>query len=275
MSGRSGLAAAVVVLLAAAPVRAELKYVVRTQMTPTPGFAVQFTNPALAEIGRAFVDEMVPGGRVEYTCWVGDRGVRTEFSRGSFGLPGDTVRLSLPNGDLVGMNPDARTYWRLPVSDTLNALHDFSLRTRAATMRTGEVEVMAGVRAERVRFTWTVPLPIESLIGDLQSGDISPEALRGMPQAVTFSGDVWIARDRFEAYAAMAARGRSLPVLAMLGLDRVLEDGILMRMELRSALFGGRQLETAVTSIGEERVPAAQFEIPRGFREVAPPENVR
>jgi hypothetical protein len=55
------------------------------------------------------------------------------------------------------------------------------------------------------------------------------------------------------------------------GLAKLLQGGIVMRQILRSALFGGRQLETEVTKIGEEAAPPDAFDVPADFKEVPSP----
>ena len=77
----------------------------------------------------------------------------------------------------------------------------------------------------------------------------------------------------FEKYLPTWAK--AAPLLGGLGLGKLMANGITMRQVVRSDLFGGQQLEMAVTQIGEETMPAGQFvkvfAIPSDFKEVPSP----
>ena len=59
--------------------------------------------------------------------------------------------------------------------------------------------------------------------------------------------------------------------MGSLGPDALTAAGFPMRSIMRSELFGNQEIESIVTSIGEVTSPAGIFDVPSGFKEVAPP----
>ena len=86
----------------------------------------------------------------------------------------------------------------------------------------------------------------------------------GSPAVMKRTGEIWIAADRYTQYAPMAFRSNS--GLASLGMTKLLREGLVLRSVLRSPSFGGKEIETIVTSIAEEPAPANAFEIPAGYK---------
>ena len=91
----------------------------------------------------------------------------------------------------------------------------------------------------------------------------------GVPTAIVMSGEMWSATTPFEKYLPTWAK--AAPLLGGMGLGKLMANGITMRQVVRSDLFGGQQLEMAVTQIGEETMPAGLFAIPADFKEVPSP----
>ncbi|HSG01323.1 MAG TPA: hypothetical protein VLA20_09335, partial [Vicinamibacterales bacterium] len=78
----------------------------------------------------------------------------------------------------------------------------------------------------------------------------------------------WTA-EAYRAYGTQMIRGN--PAMSALGLAEIADIGFAMRQIVRSPMLGGYEMETNVTSVTEVTPPAGFFEIPDGYREVAPP----
>src|SRR4030095_14345004 len=163
--------------------------------------------------------------------------------------------------DIVTLNPKARTFWKTTVEQAAAMWRQLGIEPIITHKRTGEFATIAGLRAERIAFEWSMafPLPPE------EKTALPPNA----PAAMTMSGDLWVAVDRYKEYAARAVRTNS--GLAALGMFKLLEEGIVLRSVLRSASFGGQEIETTVTSISEEPAPASTFEVPADYKQVPRP----
>ena len=188
------------------------------------------------------------------TTTIGERASRFEYDKAYTIIPAGGVLLVATDGTMTVLNPAERTYWKMSKPAGLGA-------NAAAPVvkvdRTGAFETIAGVRAERATIDIRVPLP-------LPPGMQMP----GLPADVAVSGETWLA-DQFKKYAAMSASVTSM--MGSLGPDALTAAGFPMRSIMRSELFGNQEIESVVTSIGEVTSPAGTFDVPSGFKEVAPP----
>jgi hypothetical protein len=254
---RKLLAALVVVLTIGVPLRAELKYTMKMEMHASSVPSSEPADPMMAMIGNMMVDMLVPPGGVEMTCVVGDKGARVEYSKAYLMMPAGAVTIIKPDGSMVVINPAARTYWKVAAMGT--ALPP-GMSPVVTTKRTGEFADVAGVRSERVTVDIRIAIPLPPGV----------QAPPGMPTELTMAGDLWMT-DRFKAFtnASAAALG-----LKSLGFEKTLAGEMPMRTVLRSALFGGKEMETVVLKIGEEAVPAGLFDLPADYKEIPAPTGI-
>jgi hypothetical protein len=237
-----------------APLRAELRFTMRTEVRKVQ--ATEVAASPFAFLGETFVKMIAPDGPVEHRFIVGDRGARVEVSQTSFTLPAGTVVLSPPAGDIVVLNPAERTYWKLslPGADLFSQLNP-----QVTSTRTGEFASIAGARAERLTFGVTMTVPV-------------PPGLQlpaDFPTTVNVSGEMWVADQIASASKLVGALN---PLLSMFGLDKVAQNGLVVRQVVRSPIFPTYEVETVATEIGEESVPPELFQIPSEYREVPAPQ---
>lgn len=262
---RRAVALAVLLVWLVAPLSADLKYTLLTTTRPHPASAMGGVFAGMAE--------QLPGagsgeGSAEAIYIVGKRGVRTEYVHAARGTPAGAVSLLRPGGQFIMLDPATQTYWQTTVAalrGQLEATHRQSgLRPVSSSGRTGEIATIAGLRAERVAFTWSVALPRPELPRD------APPDVREMfadwPAALTMEGEFWVATDQYRSYAKAASEAAA--ALAPMGMDVIPTDRVVLRSTIRSF---GIEVDAVVTSIAEEDVPAVLFEIPAGYREVPSP----
>jgi hypothetical protein len=262
---RRAIAIAVLLLWLAAPLSADLKYTLVTTARPHPASAMGGVFAGLAD--------QLPGagageGAAEAIYIVGKRGVRTEYVHATRGTPAGAVSLIRPGGQFIMLNPATQTYWQTTVTALRGQLETAAGlsggRPVSSSGRTGEIATIAGLRAERVAFTWSMSLPRPELPKD------TPPDVREMfadwPAALTMEGEFWVATDEYRGYAKAASQAAA--ALAPVGLDVIPSDRVVLRSTIRSF---GIEVDAVVTSIAEEDVPAALFEIPAGYREVPAP----
>ena len=238
------------------PAAAELRFASLTSAKPAAATGAAETNPMYAAFGEMMLQMIVPDGPVEMTAIVGEKGARMEYPQGMLGLPAGTVTIMLPGGDLVVLNPKNRTYWKTTSQEVAEMWRQLGAEPVVTHKRTGEFATIAGVRAERLTFEWSLAFPMTPEA----KGALPP----GSPAAMKMTGEIWIAADRYTQYAPMAFRSNS--GLASLGMTKLLQEGLVLRSVLRSPSFGGKEIETIVTSIAEEPAPANAFEIPAGYK---------
>jgi hypothetical protein len=243
---------------------AELKYTVHMEVKKgaTPG--AQPVNPMVAMLGEGMTKQLLPGGSADLVYIIGERGTRTEFRQSAMGNPAGTVTVAQPDGTLLVLNPKDQTYWKTTVQSATAAMQAAGVAPDVTAQRTGEFSTVAGVRCERVTFDWKMDLPI-------------PEAARAslppdFPTSLVLSGDGCSTTDRFQKYAQLASKSRANDLMAILGFDKIMQGGIVLRQNVSLV---GMQLESVVTEIAEGEVPASLFELPAGYKETAPPAGVR
>jgi len=248
---RTAAAIVVITVGAVATAHAELKIVSRTSIKPATTTALPADqDPMLAMFGEMTLQQMAPDGPVELTAIIGEKAARIEYTQATLGLEAGTVMLIQPNTDFAVLNPKKKIYWKTTADDVANMWKQLESQPKFTHKRTGEFSTVAGLRAERVTFEWSIEF----------SGASSPMKL---------TGELWVAADRYQQYAPLAVRTNTS--LAPFGMTSMLQDGIVLRSILRSPTFGGKEIETVVASIGEIAAPASTFVIPAGYKLVPAP----
>jgi hypothetical protein len=241
---------------AAAPLHADLKFTTRMQMRDSASPPKSPADPVLTMFGTRLAETMLPGGSLEMTTTIGEKGLRVEWSTALPDLPAGSVMLGRPDGSVVVLNPALKTYWRMSAA-AVKAMTGGPAPT-VTTKKTGEFSDVAGVRCETVTFAMRIPIP---------PPPADKPAPPGFPAELTMDGESCIA-EKYQSYSRMLAR---VPGLTTMGGEKLAEDGLPLRQVTRSAAFGAREMESLVTKIAEESVPASAYEIPAGFKEVPAP----
>ena len=235
---------------APSPVAAELRYTTHAEARRLPGVPA---DPLTGAFG-AMLTDLLP--KLRMTTIVGEAGVRVEVEADVGPLPSGSVVL-LKEGSAFVLNPRDQTFWTIPAS-TGAALA--SLNPQASSMRTGEFETVAGLRAERVTYTLMLTLPLPPGV----------QLPLGFPQTFTLDGEMWVA-DQFKAYAeALAATPLAATGLNAGAFGGLASEGLIVRQIARSDFFG-YEFEFIVSDVTEVPVSPDLFEVPAEFREVAPP----
>ena len=246
---------AVLVLAVAAPASAELKFTTRMQLRDSATPAAPTDDAMLALFGSRLADAMLPGGSLEMTTVIGDRGIRVEWNKALPGIPAGAVMLSRPDGAVVMLMPADKTFWKLSAAD-VRAMMQGDAPT-VMTKKTGEFSEIQGVRCERVTFDMTVPIPVPA-------GAQTPP---GVPAELTMTGESCVA-EQYHKYGLLMAK---VPGLSALGGETLSQAGLPMRQVTRGAMFGAKEIESLITAIAEAPAPASLFEVPAGFKEVPAP----
>lgn len=248
--------AAIVVALncSLASLSADLKYTTAVTSRPSASAPATPTNPIFAIVAPMVINTIAPAGGVQVTTTIGERGSRFEYDKAYAIIPAGGVMIVTPGGTIVVIDPAERTFWKATKPGGFGAN---LVNPTVKVDRTGTFETIAGVRAERATIDIRVPFP-------MPPGAQMP----GLPSEVTVAGETWIA-DQYKKYATMTASATS--VMGSLGPDALASAGFPMKSIMRSEIFGSQEVESVVTSIAEVDVPAITYEVPEGFREVAPP----
>ncbi len=244
-------------VVASVSLSAELKYTVRVEARK--GTATGIVDPMLAMLGNQILEATAPEGSVDVTVVLGNGVARVQWSRAMPGIPAGAVLLQRRNGTRVMFNPADRTWWRVAVPN----LFEISERRRAVVKRTpstdpGETRTIAGIAATRAALDVVIPFP------EAQAG----EMVSGTPKELPLNGEAWVTSS-LAKYATTEVR--TVLGLGFLGFDAVPAGQFVLRQILRGPTFGDMELESIVTSLSEEEVPASMFEVPAGFTEVAGP----
>lgn len=259
---RKAFVALVLVASVAAPLRADLKYTTHTEMKPSTSADAQPANPMLGMLAGQMVQQLLPDGAADTVYIVSDKGMRTEYLKGGMSTNAEgTITLTMTNGDLIQLNPKDKTYWKSTAQQMTAMMQQAGMQPEVTMKTTGETATVASVHTKRSTFQISIPLPI-------------PEQMRsqlppGFPTALTMSGEAWLATAPFEKYVAVISKMAQFN--SGMGLNKLMESGLVMRQVLRSEILGGQQLEMVVTKIGEEASPAGAFDIPSDYKEVPSP----
>ena len=252
-------AALVMIVSAASPSWADLKYTMHMETKKAEGAAPP-ANPVLGMMGDALMKQMVPEGAADVVYLVGDKVARIEYQQAAMGQAAGTVDLLKPDGTLIVMNPAEKTYWKMNPDAAASAMKSAGISPPDVTAkRTGQFETVAGSKCEVVTFDWKMAIPI-------------PEAARaslpaGFPTSLTMTGDTCTS-DAFPKYAAVVAKAASSLTSAM-GWDKIAQGGLILRQRMQ---MNGYELRAAVTTISEEPAsPESAFDVPADFKEVPMP----
>jgi hypothetical protein len=250
---RRTLITTLVTAVCAVPLQADLSYTMRIEVRKA-GEAT-LTNPALAGLGEALMQALASSGSSESTFAMSDAGTaRIEFAEETAAVPKGAVLLRRSDGTRVVLDPAERTYWMLPavrVGSERSVVPDVSVQ------RTGEVETIAGVRAERVAYT-------VRLAG--AQGQLPPE----LAAVMVLDGEMWIAS---AVKTPEAFRVETNPALRALGLDAVVGDGLVVRQIIRGPLLNGYEIESLVTRLDTDPVAPALLAIPVDYSEIPAPQR--
>ena len=204
-------------------------------------------------IGAQVTQQLLPGGPADVIYVIGADGMRAVCVKGGMsGQPEGTILLTMNTGDVIQLNPKNKTYWKSSMTDMAATMQSLGMQPEVTVTPARETATVAGVQARRSDYQVSIPLPIPP--------EMRAQMPPGVPTAIVMSGEMWSATTPFEKYLPTWAK--AAPLLA---------NGITMRQVVRSDLFGGQQLEMAVTQIGEETMPAGLFAIPSDFKEVPSP----
>jgi len=245
--------AAIVVLTfgAVTTLNAELKITSRTTVkAATAKPSDETPDSMLGMFGEMTLQLVSPNGPVDMTAIVGAKAARIECAQATMGLEPGTVVLVQQNGDIVVLNSKNKTYWKTTSQEAADMWRQLDAQPKQAHKRTGEFQTIAGVRAERITFEWSIEFT-------------------GASTPMKMSGDLWVAADRYKPYAPLAVRTNLS--LAPFGMTSLLGEGVVLKSILRSPTFGGKEIETVVTSITEAPAPAGALEIPAEYKLVPAP----
>jgi hypothetical protein len=246
---------AVLVGTLVAPLGAELRYTVRTEVRKLE--TTEPTNSPFAFLGEMLVKMIAPDGPTEARFLVGAQGARVEVSQTTFAVPAGAVVLTRPDGDIVVLSQAERTYWRLSPLAAAAALSQLS--PEVTSQRTGEFATIAGARAERLTFAVTMKVPVPPGL------QLPPD----FPTTLDANGEMWVAD---QIASASGLTGALNPLLSVFGLDKLAGRGLVVRQIVRSPIFGAYEVEMIATDIGEEQAAPDLFQIPGDYREVPAPQ---
>src|SRR4029453_5954134 len=94
---RKTLTALVLVAVASAPLRAELKYTMRMEMKKSDTASVP-ANPMVAMMGEQMMKQMLPNGGTEIIYIIGEKGTRLEYTQAAMGQAAGAVNIVKPDG---------------------------------------------------------------------------------------------------------------------------------------------------------------------------------
>ena len=221
-------------LLFVSPAYADLRVTTHVDVRRVEG-----TSPGKDPDIAALMQMLMPSG--DAVTFVGTDAIRIEQSR-----EGKTVIILLRSDGQMILDPDARTYTRVPQLG--NVLKEAAAQPSPTFRRTGDFALIHSVRAERVEVTMPVTLPV-----------VPPP---GFPTVLTMTGEVWLS-DAFKTYGPGLQKALRLTGRLTTGLE-----GMALRQTLRSAEFG-YEVESTVTELSDEPIAPAMFSIPEGYREIS------
>ena len=240
---------ALALLALAAPARADLRYTAHTVVHKIDS-APAAANAAFDRVAEVLVSTMFPGGAIDTTTLMGEKGQRYEYGAAMPGLPLGSVGLQRTDGTFV-LSPRDKTYWKLPVVPRPAMPLPAGVKADATYTRTGEFATIAGVRAERIAMKMTMSVP---------SGT-------GVQVSIEMTGDVWLT-DQFARYQSTSAANDQL---ASLLYDSKRPNGFVMRATIRGGILGHYEVDRAITTIAEVPSRPELLEIASDYKEVPMP----
>ena len=246
------VAVLVFALVAAVPLRADVKYMIHMEARP----AANASGDPMSQMMAGMLGQIFPPGGIDQTVTQGDKGMRSEQKQAFANIKAGTVTLVRPDGSMLMMDPSTKTYWKQPaVAESLTAGLG-GATPEVKILKRGEFETIAGMKAEHLQMQMTLQIPGVDPAMAAQLGDL------------TMRFDVWLT----DAIKTPAAAGSlSATVMKQFGLGNLkeLSDG---RMMLKSVMtMFGVEIVTTSTGFTNEPAPASLFEPPADYKEVPSP----
>jgi hypothetical protein len=231
-------------LLASNTAQADLRFTTRIEVRSIA--TAEPLEPAVA-MAATMMLRVMPSG--ETVTFINNKGARVEIVKaaGSM-LKAGTVMIGR-DATMAVVDAENKTYWTLAAPPA--GIFPPGIEPEMKYRRTGEFETIAGLRAERVTFSQTTPLPFTP----------APR----FPTSLVVEGEIWVT-DQYKSYGATMIRTLSALGTLLAGVP----EGIIVRQTMRSAQFG-YEVEHTLSDLVEAPLAPSLFEIPDGFRRVPAP----
>jgi hypothetical protein len=244
-----------VVLASAAAARAqpaprELRVIAHVDMRSSD------TSPACADAAGHALAPMPQASAMDTVRVIGAGVIRTETGR-TVNQRFETdplIVIRRTDGDVI-LDAGQSTYFRTPPAPSIDPAklpQDLLVRARSIVRftRTNDVDLVAGINAQRILFAFDVPCA---------SGTVA---------SVETSGELWLA-DQLADYDFTVGQpdflGTILSGGALVSIGR--PRGFLMKCVVRGGMIGANEFTMTVTSIQEEPLQPDLFEPPPGYVE--------
>ncbi|HYN07433.1 MAG TPA: hypothetical protein VES67_08595 [Vicinamibacterales bacterium] len=256
---RTGIGAAVFMTLFQHGLLAQLKFTLHTDLNRVDAAAPSDWSALVSQLAG----QVIPAGGVDHVVLVSDKAMLMEQKQPFAGMAGGVLTL-FREGQQFGIDPASKTFWKIrPFTDS-------ELQATAASKpdvkvtRTGEVQTINGMRAERVTTVITLKMPRDA------AGTTFP----GFPTEPAMTFDVWVT-DAVKVPAGWVPL-IDQKVLAQLGIAHVqdfTDKKLLVRAVVKLNLIPDFEIVMTVRDLTTEPVPDSVFEIPAGYKEIPPPAN--
>jgi hypothetical protein len=237
---------------------AELKFTMHTDLNRIEGVT---PNEWSALIGQLAGNAVPPGG-VDHVVLVGDKAMRMEQKQAFAGMRAGMITL-YRDGARFGIDPSARTFWKYPPQLGPEELKAMAGRKPDVTInKTGQVETIDGMRAERVTTTLAMPMP----------GEMGAAGASGLPAELMVTFDVWVTGSVKPPSGWVPLIDQE--ILSRLGLaypQSFTDNRFPLKATVRVNLVNALEILMTVKGIVNENVPDRVFDIPAGYEEVPPP----
>jgi hypothetical protein len=255
---RKALIAFTLVLFAAVPLSAELKYTLHMEAKA----AANAANDPMSMMAGGMITQMFPPGGIDQEVLVGDAGMRTEQKHEFAGMKAGTVTLAKADGTMYVIDPSTKTYWKQAGLPAEAAEMFAQMSPKVTVGPRGVFEMVDGKRCEKISVTMTMAIP-----------GVDPSQLPpGMPAEISMAYDMWMT----DEIKMPKAPGAAVNVIAkQFGLDRLEElkqfasDG---RMNMKTVMtMFGVEMTMTTRNVNTAPAPAGAFEVPKDYKEVPPP----
>jgi hypothetical protein len=256
---RVWIGAAWFVLLLQPGLLAQLKFTLHTELKRIQGAPANDWSALVAQLGG----RVVPPGGVDHVVSVNDKAMRMEQMHDFAGMTAGTVTL-FRDGQQFGMDPPRKTFWKTRVFSEAELKEIAAGQPDVKVTRTGEFETIDGMRAQRVTTVIVLKMP----------GEAMGSNIAGLPAEPALTFDAWVTDAVALPAGFVPLVDRSL--LAELGIAQVnnfTDNKFLLRAVARLNLVPDFEIVMTVRDLSKDPVPGSLFEIPAGFREIAPPVN--